>query len=399
MTHNRWMVALPLVALTVSSAPAQVTFGGQIRPRYEFRDPVGLGNDAFTSMRVRANLTAALEKNVTAFIQLQDVRVFGEESNTLTDFQADNLDLHQGYIELSREGSVSLSARAGRQELLFGGERLVGPVGWTQQGRSFDGLRLGAASGWGKIDLIAMQLADAGQPAHDHDAELLGGYAVLNEAGPGSLEIYGLFDHVAGDTLTDPETNQTTVGARWLGRTGVVSYRAEGSYQMGTRAGVDISAFMFGARLGATFVNGKAGLTLWYDYLSGDDGSTDDKLESFSTLYATNHKFYGLADLFLNIPVHTGGGGLQDVALKAFVAPTANARIAVDAHNFSLVEQGTRSSKDLGNEIDVTATYRYSANLTVTAGWSSVFKGQALEDLGRLTEDMKFAYLMLTARY
>lgn len=393
------MVALPLVALPVSSAPAQVTFGGQIRPRYEFRDPVGIGNDAFTSMRVRVNLAAALEKNVRAFIQLQDVRVFGEESNTLTDFQADNLDLHQGYIEVSREGSVTLSARAGRQELLFGGERLIGPVGWTQQGRSFDGLRLGAATGWGKIDLIAMQLADAGQAAHDHDAELLGGYALLNEAGPGSLEVYGLLDHVAGDTLTDPETNQTTVGARWLGQTGVVSYRAEGSYQMGTRAGVDLSAFMFGARLGATFADGKAGLTAWYDYLSGDDDLSDNKVKSFSTLYATNHKFYGFADFFLNIPVHTGGGGLQDVAVKAFVAPITDVRVAVDAHKFSLVEQGTRSSKDLGNEIDVTAMYRYSANLRVTAGWSYIFKGQALEDLGRLTEDMKFAYLMLTASY
>ncbi|MFQ6047460.1 MAG: hypothetical protein ACE5PT_14070, partial [Gemmatimonadales bacterium] len=125
----------------------------------------------------------------------------------------------------------------------------------------------------------------------------------------------------------------------------------------------------------------------------------DNKVKSFSTLYATNHKFYGFADFFLNIPVHTGGGGLQDVAVKAFVAPITDVRVAVDAHKFSLVEQGTRSSKDLGNEIDVTAMYRYSANLRVTAGWSYIFKGQALEDLGRLTEDMKFAYLMLTASY
>ena len=33
------------------------------------------------------------------------------------------------------------SARIGRQEIPFGGERLMGSVAWTQQGRSFDAVR------------------------------------------------------------------------------------------------------------------------------------------------------------------------------------------------------------------------------------------------------------------
>lgn len=59
-------------------------------------------------------------------------------------------------------------------------------------------------------------------------------------------------------------------------------------------------------------------MTLWYDHLSGDDDPSDGTVRVFDTLFATNHKFYGLADYFLNIPVQTVGRGLQDLALKAW---------------------------------------------------------------------------------
>lgn len=66
----------------------------------ENRSP-GDGNwDSFTSMRVRAAIAAQLEGRVKVFIQLQDVRLFGEEGDTKGDYRADNFDLHQGYLEL-----------------------------------------------------------------------------------------------------------------------------------------------------------------------------------------------------------------------------------------------------------------------------------------------------------
>ena len=45
---------------------------------------------------------------------------------------ANGLDLHQGYISLGSQGD-GLFGRFGRQEVNFGGQRLVGAVGWTQQ--------------------------------------------------------------------------------------------------------------------------------------------------------------------------------------------------------------------------------------------------------------------------
>ncbi len=51
------------------------------------------------------------------------------------------------------------------------------------------------------------------------------------------------------------------------------------------------------------------------DYLSGDDG-TDDDYNVFNTLYATNHKYYGFMDYFINLPNDTYGKGLMDYTCK-----------------------------------------------------------------------------------
>ncbi|NIQ59248.1 MAG: hypothetical protein GWN71_39575, partial [Gammaproteobacteria bacterium] len=65
-------------------------------------------------MRTRAELKVALGDAVTAFIQLQDVRVFGEEDGTLSDYSADGLDLHQGWVELGDPDAEGWAVRVGR---------------------------------------------------------------------------------------------------------------------------------------------------------------------------------------------------------------------------------------------------------------------------------------------
>ena len=102
---SRWLVGIAIIVVIASGVGAQeLTFGGQIRPRTEFRNPVGDGHDVFTSMRTRLNITANLEQEVNVFIQLQDVRLWGEESDTFTDYNADNFDFHQAYMDIKNMG-------------------------------------------------------------------------------------------------------------------------------------------------------------------------------------------------------------------------------------------------------------------------------------------------------
>lgn len=385
--------ALGLPAVLCSQT---VTFGGQVRPRYEFRDPAGNGRDEFTSMRVRASLTAEIEPGLTVFIQGQDVRIWGQETNTLTDFTADHVDLHQGYLRYRGQELEWLQLTLGRMETNFGGQRLVGAVGWTQQGRSFDGIRADLGGSSRTVSLIGYTLADATADTHEVDAGFYGAYAVLGDLGPGALDLYWLFNR---DEAVE-ETEQSTFGARYAFARGALTGRFEGSLQRGDRGGRTVSAWMFGGRLGTALFDGRLNATLWYDHLSGDEDPGVGDVETFSTLFATNHKFYGLADLFLDIPAHTGGRGLQDLALKLSAGPWGDdTRLGADLHSFRASEDAGLSTAHFADELDLTVSHRYSPHLGVSAGVSFVFQDDALAEIGRLAEDMTWVWVMFDASF
>lgn len=384
------------LSLAVGASPLaaqDVTFSGQVRPRYEFRDPVAGGLDDFTSMRVRLGIEALVEEGLTVFVQVQDVRIWGEESHPLFDFSADALDLHQGYLRFRGEDWGWLTTTVGRMETSLGGQRLLGAVDWTQQGQSFDGLRFDVAGGRTDWVFVAFAVSDDTAPGATNDEELYGAYGTVNDVGPGALDLYWFYDRISGAM----ESDEHFVGARYAFGGEVVG-RVEGTYALGTRDGADVRAFLLGGRVGSTLADGRVTATLWYDYLSGDDPTTPE-VEVFRTLYATNHKFYGFADLFLNIPVHTGGAGLQDLALKLLFRPTDVMQVNLDLHTFRAAEGGALAESHFGDEIDLTVRHRYSDHLSAVFGASRVFQGSALDEIGRLNQDMTWIYVMLDATF
>lgn len=377
---------------SLSAQEATVTFGGQVRPRMERRTPMDGSWNSFTSMRVRAQLAAQLEQNARVFIQLQDVRLFGEESNTLGDYRADNFDLHQGFVELGSVPGVGGTLRIGRQEMAFAEQRLIGAVGWAQQGRSFDGIRYATPAGKAlSIDFFGMMTRESASTAHDEDAALLGAFGTL-QVGSGSLDLFGILDT---NNEEDP-TDEVTLGANWRATAGPISLRLEGSVQTGERGGQDVSAFMVGARVGGR-ISERATLTFWYDHLSGDDDPEDGETAVFNTLYATNHAFYGLADLFLNIPVHTGGLGLRDSAIKLSFTPEERTTVNIDFHDLRATEQRSLSTTSFARELDLTVRYRLSGAVAVQGGYSYAAVDDGLKELGRFSDDVQWMYLMLNS--
>jgi len=349
---------------------------------------------SFTSMRTRAAIAAALEQNVQLFIELQDVRLFGEESHPLFDYSADGLDLHEAFAQLGDFLGEGNWLRVGRQETSLGGQRLVGAVDWAQQGQSFDGARMRTEGAWGVLDLIAYRTNESAAGG-GVDSELVGAYVVLPTGDAATLDLFTLYRGTAAGT----ETDQATSGLRWAGRSGIWNYRAETAIQYGTRADSDVSAWMFGGRIGTEVADGAGTVTLWYDYLSGDDDPADGTVRVFETLFATNHKFYGFADLFLNIPAHTGGLGLQDLALKGTAQATDDIRLSLDIHTFRLAKQGTISSSHLGEEVDLTGTLQYSREVAFVAGLSFVAQDDAFAEIGRLAENMWWGYVMMNVTF
>lgn len=402
----RSTVMLLFALAAASPAAAQdATIHGQLRPRMEGWTPAGAdgGADAFTSMRTRIGIRGRLDRGVSVHFQLQDARVFGEEQGTLTDFHADGLDLHQGWVQLGAfdDAARGPALRVGRQEIALGGQRLVGNVDWTQQARSLDGARVRLRTAPGPIDVFGFTLADASAAGIDRDAVFAGFHAPLRIGSVERFELYGLFNGNGGEPGDDGEaaTRQATAGARVVGTARGLRYRGEGYWQFGRRGGREVGAFLAAARVGVPFADGRARVTLWYDHLSGDDRPGAGRVRAFETLLATNHKFYGHADLFLDIPAHTAGRGLRDLALKTSWRARPDLTLAMQLHEFRLADGGGLSTTRLGEEIDLTATRRYGGALRVEAGFSYVVRGDGFAEIGRPTGHVAGGYLMLDATF
>jgi len=400
MVGQRW-VRLGLLLLLVTPGAIEGQNGpeirvfGQVRPRIEGRTPVEEDWNAFTSMRVRAGVEAELEGDVRIVIQFQDVRLFGEETNTLSDFQADNLDLHQGFIEFTDVPSVGGRFKVGRQELILGEQRLVGAVNWTQQGRSFDGLRYTTPGDRDvKLDLFFMKVREESAPTHEYETTFVGAYGSASFGEAGSLDLFGFL------TTDGREGNgsEVTLGGLWRAEAGPVDFRLEGSIQRGERLGTEVSAYMVGVRAGVDLTE-ELNATLWFDQLSGDSDPLDGEIGVFNTLFATNHAFYGSADYFLNIPEHTGGLGLQDAAVKFRFTLSPTAALSLDLHSFRTDQEGNLSCRALANEVDLSLSKRLYGGLTASAGYSFVQAREGIKDLGRLDENAHWMFVMLDASF
>ncbi|HEX9596045.1 MAG TPA: alginate export family protein, partial [Anaerolineales bacterium] len=144
----------------VEAPPQKVQFGAEIRFRPESRSNFNsqTNMNAVMLQRVRLDARLRLNENVTGLVQLQDSRLWGQESSTTSN--ESNLDLHQGYLQVARFLGPQLTLRLGRQELSYGNQRLLGAFGWDNVGRSFDAGKLTFGGADWSADLFAGRLAD-----------------------------------------------------------------------------------------------------------------------------------------------------------------------------------------------------------------------------------------------
>jgi hypothetical protein len=315
---------------------------------FEARDfTAGTGADFFRH-RARIGLGAVWAKKVGVFAQVQDVRTFGEESNTLFDFDADNFDMHQGYLQLMPfEG---FEVRAGRQEIAYENHRLIGSVGWIEQARSFDAVRFSFHKGMLKLDSFyakvtedfASPLDEDGNPTIVNDLDLLASNLHLKIADPLEIGLVAVGNY--GGPTPAANNRLMTVGGLITGKTPYgLSYRAEGYGQFGEGAGATtFGAYLLAADLKMVFkkVTTKPFIEAFGEFLSGDDDPGDSDEHAFNTLYSTAHKFHGEMDFFLNLPVHTGKRGLMDIGGALGFSPVEKLTFSPVYHYFrAMAEQ------------------------------------------------------------
>lgn len=348
----------------------------QVRPRFEFttgKDGAAGGEALAVSQRVRFGVSASLPR-VSLRATFQDVRTWGVESHTLLDFTGDTMDLHEGWLQWQPVEAVRL--RVGRQEIVAHEQRLLGAVDWAQQGRAFDAATARFGAGVFSADLGAAVLADS-------DTKVVTTNAVMGFVRAGVAPTKESAVDVLAIVDTDEALDRTrvTAGVYAQGAAGPLSGRVEAYGQLGAVGSSTVQTGMVGVR--GTWAPKSAiepTVTLWYDLLSGDADATDGTLNAFDTLYATNHKFYGLMD----IAVFTVGGvvdgqGLHDGALKLGIKPVEALNLNLDAHVFAAA--APIADTLIGEEVDLWASGKLAKKLVVSGGASTFLRAAGEPDV------------------
>jgi len=444
------MVSFLMIGVMTADA-AEITFGGRLRPRYEYWN-LQTQDAGYLDVLTRLQATAKIDENTSAFIQLQANSRFGSQNNgsagtsrsasvplsgndTTTD-----VGIHQAYFTLNKFFGAPVELKLGRQEIILDGHRLFGNTVWTQGMMSHDAIRLNhrhdnmTLSYIYSVNVEQSSRAGAGGAfpgASSDDVDDINTHALWanfkgligeNSSTSGYLVLVDQDCNTPGVSLCGGgavgSADFYTIGARQAGGMGDISYRGEFYYQTGKSGLIapgggtgDTDALMFAARVGykAKNVAMKPSATLWYDYLSGSDASdvaAGDR-GTFNTLFDTGHKYYGLMDFFIHGSLGGIGthplGGLVDYAVKLTIQPMAKTTLKVDLHHFEVAEDdvcgtcalggGADSSTTLGQEIDVTLVHKYSPSTKIMVGYSHFFTRELMSNYngGARTQNLEDA--------
>lgn len=398
--------------------PAWLRLDGELRGRPEGQTALGTGfqdGAGYLLSRVRGGARITPLRPLQFYIQFQDTHALGLSSKLTSSNMHDNFDLYQGYMQL-RGGPATLIA--GRQELRFGSERVIGVSDFTNNARSFDGfdLRLGQHR---RVDIFTASVVVVHPTSLDtHGAGLTfhGIYGQFDTLVPGAnIQPFLLFSEKPG--IVDGRgsrgaESQATVGAEvsgsaWSKR---INYDGLLDFQRGSYASQSIHA-------GAGYAKVSYALPNWtwaprfgaeFDYASGSSASDRSRRGTYDQLYPSNHDAFGLVDLF-------GFQNIRQERLNIDLSPKRYLTVLLQAGHLDLASRedavyassgaalipapaGGFATNTLGNELDASAKYLLGESLVLNIGAGHLFADQNIanrEALGSKT----FGYASLTYRF
>ena len=383
-------------------------FGGQLRTR--LHSEIGMGregaastprfqdtqNDFFlTRLRLYTNW------KVNDAIRFYGEGIFADASDDNGTYFHRGIDRNWGdFLNLFADVKLTdtLTARIGRQELLYGNQRLISPLDWANTRRTFDGARLLYKSGDWDVDtfytFFVPVVPDKFDEA-DYDQRFYGMYGTYRGFENFTVEPYyiGYDNHNPGAIGSDFSLH--TMGVRFNGGMGNWLWELEGGPQFGRQSGLglDHNAGFATAGLGHKMAKFPGSPTLWfyYDYASGN--ANGGSFNRFNHLFPLAHKYLGFIDAVQrsnieapNILLTAKPGAKWTLLMWYWHFMSNTADIVPSVGNTP--PQHTTGSKDLGDELDVLLRYSIAPRSSVGFGWSHFWRGDKI--IG--TSDADFIY-------
>ena len=406
-----------------------LSLGGSARYRYELFNDNNFGagpqdDTGYHLTRLMAHADLHLGKHLRGFVQIKSALEDGRAGGPRP-ADADEFDLQQAFVDLKLrlptgpEGAT-VTLRGGRQDLVYGAHRLVGPLDWTNTRRTFEGGRAVVAFSkehsldffWVRPVVFEKEEPNVG----DERTSFAGVYdtrslpAVFGKEAATKLELYGFILN-RSDASFPPEgvadEDRYTVGARLAGAPKPFDFDLEGTYQFGKYGGGNISAWSVAAEGGYTPAEVPLAPRLFvgYDAASGDGDPGDGDLGTFNQLFPTGHPHFGYIDVIGRqnvVDVHPG----VEVTLLKDARYAKKVTLRAEQHWFwrqsdadavynaagGVVRGGAGSDETyVGSETDLLLNWQVERHWSAYVGYSHFFAGDFIEETGP-AGDIDFFY-------
>ncbi|MBP3960626.1 alginate export family protein [Gemmata sp. G18] len=367
--------------------------GGEVRDRYmnELSSRGSGTNNFYNNFRVRAYGDLWYKDQFRVFVDFMDTEIFGN-SLPPNPNDASGPELQNAFVEAKVGDPFGgpLSVRVGRQELLYGSQRLISPPDWANTRRTFQGAKAFWSTEQWSVDAFWVQPVVQNLDKFDsvdNNRNLFGLWTTYRPKAGTFFDLYYL-GLAQGNTTTN-NGDIHTFGSRYTGDVDKhFLYDFEGAVQFGERGTRHNLAKMMVAGLGWRFTEVPWTPHVWvyYDYASGDKDPTGraGSNRTFNQLFPQGHNYFGYLDLVARQNIH-------DLNLQVSVTPQPWMNLSMQYHSFNLdstrdalynargqairQDRTGRSGNAVGEELDLLALFHLTAHQDFMIGYSKFFGG------------------------
>lgn len=396
-----------------------LSVGGEARLQYTYYKndqwsdaPDATHSDVLSRYLLHGDLHVG--KSYRLFTQLQSSLAIKKLAPAPVD--DNSLELHQAFIDWQTPaaGKSSLTVRIGRQELLYGSQRLISVREGPNNRQSFDGLKIMYQGNSLRTDLFYSHYVRTRKGFFNDrpsaNTRLWGLYIVQNNIAPLiNADIYylGLYKQQAAfDDGTGKEVRHS-IGTRIWHNGEKFKYDAEAVYQFGRFNEKKIRAYTASLNTSYTFNSHrlKPKIGLKSELISGDRAYNDNKLQTFNPLFPRGG-YFGLAALIgpenlagLHPSWSFNAWEALNISFDYDIIWRYSSNDGLYAPNNRLIYSGRNTAQKLiGHQYSMIANYAFNRYLAFSAVFTWFNAGPYLKAAtpGR---DVRFAGLTTQAKF
>lgn len=380
-----------------------ISFGGEGRFQAFYVHNENWGDaskrsDAYFLNRWLAHSDLHVGSQLRFFVQMQSSLSYSRVNASPID--RNPLEIHQGFVDFStkQDKKASFLLRIGRQEFLYGSQRLISVREGPNNRQSFDAVKGILRLHDQRLDIFYSHPVAAKSGLFDDSfnrkTKFWGLYYQLNDVPLiKNIDLYYLGLRKLTAVFNDGrgEESRHSVGTRVWYITNNWQYDLEALYQFGRLEEKSIHAWTasINAAYQISHVKTKPKLGLKTELISGDRVYGDDKVQTFNPLFPRG-AYFGLAALI-------GPVNLIDIHPNLYFSPANRIGVNVDydvfwrfsrsdglyAVNTSLIYSGnTAQSNSIGKQLAFDLSYKASQFLNFTAEFTWFEAGPYLKEVG-----------------